>query len=157
MHVYKTMEHNKVCARVAAVASCGTAQSWPWVSWGQERKGRNFTRFYFRALLVYREKHYKYSFCKCLHLLSGLHWKQSLGNGGEVTSLHWPYMLLVGFTRLFCFIHFSQSHFPKHWYSLPFRVHCYQGKVMVIIVSIFSLASLMHGNLCELLLTGLSG
>ena len=94
---------NKVCVKVGPVASCSTPLSWPWDWWGQGKKGRNFRRFYLRAPLVYREKHYKYSFCECLHLLSTVHWRQSLCSGGEITSLHRAYMLLVGFTPLFCF------------------------------------------------------
>lgn len=156
MHVYKTMSHNKLCIRVAAAASCGTTQSWLWVWWEQ---GNKETSQGFIWGHCYCTKKSTTSTASASVYICFLGFTE--GNLGAMgmklhTSLHWTYMLLVGVTPLFCFTHFCQSHWPTHQYSLPFRAHSYQGKVMVILVSVFSLASLTHGSLCELLLTRLS-
>lgn len=66
--------------------------------------------------------------------------KATLMQWGGFTPLHWAHLL--GFTPLFCFTYFKQSHSPKHQFSLPLTAHCCQRKGLIISVSIFSLASL---------------
>lgn len=155
MHVYKNMPYDKLCIRVAGVASGGTARSWLWLWWEQGNKETSQALIWGHCYCTKKSTTSTASASLYICFLGFTEGNLDTMGMKLHTSLHWTYMLLVGFTPLFCFTHICQSHWSKRQYSLPFRAHSYEGKVMVILVSIFSLASLTRGSRCELLLTGL--
>lgn len=111
----------------------------------QQKKGRNFTSFYLRAQLTYGEKHYKYSFCEHVSIL----WGFTEGNLYAVG----PKLHPVNRPTCYRLVLLLSSALISAKATALSTDSCYPEKVMIILVFIFSLATLRHGSLCELLLT----